>query len=407
MPHIANPQDTPNEVHIPVLHTQYTCRDCRGSYERDEVIELDRYGFTCLVCIESHYSQCLRCDRTTHDRHFHRDEEVCDECFSENENQGDNDAQIHFRSYMPSSQYLNSGVGGIVKNSIPFGIELEVTLPDNLRASILSRSIPREVGVETDGSIVGGYGLELQLPPACGASAENLIYDVCSKLKEMEARVNRSCGYHLHIDVAKVDTDHTAASALNILKDLWLFYVAFEDVIVSFLPKSRRNNRYCQSLRSDYHFREIMQATSMEKLERIWYRVTNRDDLDNSKGETKHSSRYRGINMHTLFAMRHIEIRYHSGTINARKILEWANLHTTIINCALEHKLIGPALFEANSNIDLAEKTNLFFNMLGIEKKSEDYFRIRQEIFAPKVNYSMSKKNKKEAEKVLSEENEQ
>ena len=209
-------------------------------------------------------------------------------------------------------------------------------------------------------------------------------------MSEYHARVNNSCGFHLHIDVSDIDSrrdlyDYSARSferaKLDKIKRLWLFYIAFEDVIQSFLPTNRRANGYCKPLKADYHYREIYNAESVEILERIWYRARTKADKDRKKENSKDETRYRGINMHTLFRDRHIEIRYHSGTTNWRKILEWTNLHLTIIDYIFNNGVNFGLLENMIAEIDVAKKTQKFFEVLRLPKESSDYFLVRQSTF--------------------------
>jgi hypothetical protein len=258
-------------------------------------------------------------------------------------------------------------------------------MPTGEKKAKVSHELPRSIGVHEDGSIGGkGYGIEICTPPASGDKGENLLKEVCDIMARNGATVNKSCGLHVHLDVKEID-NRNANEMYRSVQRLWLFYLTFEDVLMSFLPPSRRSSNYCQSLKSDYHFREIAEAQNIDKLEKIWYRVSNQRDIVECKSESKHQTRYRGINMHTLFSERHIEIRFHSGTINFKKIAEWVNLHARIIDFAFNNNIDFEYMKKLSSSIDEGAKTREFFDMLKLSKGSRDYFLSRQEVFKGKL----------------------
>lgn len=155
-------------------------------------------------------------------------------------------------------------------------------------------------------------------------------------------------------------------------------YLAYEDVLLSFVPKSRRGNQYCTPLGVDYHIKEIATASTLGQLEKIWYRVRTQKDSDKRKSIGKDKTRYRNINMHTFFSDGHIEIRLHSGTINPDKIKHWTALHTAIVDYAVKEMYSLNGAITAFSEIDLSKKTTDLLEKIKVEKSTKDYFISRQ-----------------------------
>jgi len=90
-----------------------------------------------------------------------------------------------------------------------------------------------------------------------------------------------------------------------------------------------------------------------------------------------------GVNLHSLFANKHLEIRYHSGTLNPVKVLEWVNLHQRIIDLAVEHASIAIGYTrDVAQESKLEDKTQMLFDALQLDESSRAYFRNRQEMFA-------------------------
>lgn len=277
-------------------------------------------------------------------------------------------------------------------------MEIECQSSDDDLRDCAHDQMPQGVQWGSDRSI-SHDGVEIRTPIMSGDKGEAVVNAICHELKENQFEVDKSCGYHLHVEC--IDAKDNMSSKC---RNLWLFYIAFEDVIMSFLPKSRRNNKYCQTLRSDYHFKEVRDAGNIEELEKIWYRVKDKMTLNRNKREKKNGTRYRGINMHTLFAFKHVEIRFHSGTINARKILEWVALHTAIVDRSFNVGFDHSELKRIHDLTDITDKTEEMFHLISVPLKTKDYFLTRQEVFAPPRKLSSDKKVEEETKEALSEE---
>ena len=63
---------------------------------------------------------------------------------------------------------------------------------------------------------------------------------VCWVLDICNAKVNDSCGFHVHMDAAGFN--------LDTWKNLTLTYKHLEHLIDAFMPRTRRNNTYCKTL---------------------------------------------------------------------------------------------------------------------------------------------------------------
>lgn len=361
--------------------TPEACMECTNPITaetgRSTVINSD--GVVCDRCYNDNgYSTCVECSRASQDIDS---DDLCVNCAESN-----SDDEVAYRDINMDNAdtYRSQEHGEIIKSSRRFGIELETQYEYEEDGKKASHALPDDVGVSTDGSI-RGFGLEVQTPPASGKLAETLIKEVCATVSKCNATVDDSCGYHVHIDYADVDS-LSADRQFNRIRQLWLFYIAFEDVLISFLPESRRKkSRYCEPLRSEYHFKEVSSTGNMDQLEKLWYRTRTAIDTTRCKSDKKHQTRYRGINMHTLLTGRHLEIRFHSGTINPRKVLEWANLHAIIGDRILGNLFDVDLLKFNNNSIDLKHKTNTFFELVCLDPKSEAYFRARQDKFTPKT----------------------
>lgn len=370
----------------------YTCESCeeirirRGDPswggQRDR-----RFCHECTDDIE--HVSCERCGNyfLENDPEWEAgDGTYCFECVAERQNEGEA-SNNSFRYHDPrmDESYITGAIAGKILTSLrPVGIELEAEFKDKKKALKGVGELSRAIGLGTDASITG-MGLEFRFPPASGNLAEELTTTTCAILKKSSFDVNPSCGYHIHIDMADFG-EMPADKQLMALKLLWIMYIAFEEVIVSFLPVSRHANRYCKTIRSEYSIGEVLSARNRDDLERMWYRVRTAADLHRCKSDTRHSysddqTRYRGINFHPFWKEGHMEVRYHTGTLRPEKILEWANLHARIVDVSANMKVNKETieyLKDACNSNSLTLKTDRFFSLLSLPSKSKGYFLARQ-----------------------------
>lgn len=108
-------------------------------------------------------------------------------------------------------------------------------------------------------------------------------------------RVNRTCGLHVHIDMSgysEFELRNIAESYYR-TQDAWFYLVA----------PSRRTNSYCRKFSEDYDYTDFRY-------------IPCRYYWANWKAYDEHGS---------------LEIRLHQGTLSAKKIKNWAELHTRFI----------------------------------------------------------------------------
>ena len=162
----------------------------------------------------------------------------------------------------------------------------------------------------------GVYSVELVSP--------KLTYDELPKFQEcirqlrhIGAKVNASCGIHVHVDAA----NHNRQSLKNLLGIMY----SKEDILFKALQVNPgRVNRYCQKVREPMLI-EARKLSSEETkdltaLERIWY-----------EGEIMHNvhynwTRYYALNLHSVFYRGTVEFRCFNSTLHAGKAAAYVNL---------------------------------------------------------------------------------
>lgn len=190
------------------------------------------------------------------------------------------------------------------------------TEPD---ATIATDNTGREWRVVRDSSIVtdGGEQCELVTPILNYGDIETL-QEIVRKLRKAGAKVNKSCGLHVHIG-AKGMTAQAIRNLVNTVASREeLFFKALN-------VDEARKRRYCKPV--DERFLQELNAkkpATLDEVKTIWYG----DDHDHDYHY--HESRYHALNLHATFTKGTIEFRLFNGTLHAGEI------KTAIqISCAL------------------------------------------------------------------------
>lgn len=332
------------------------CEECEAIQEWGEMNE-----WQCDECV----NRCSRCE--------------CSPCECDDDREY---FSIPERLYSPLHlpAFQSNDNGKYIISPRIFSAEIECYVPDKRAMNAIAKDISESVGITSDGSL-SDHGVELQTPLLKGKNGELALKAICRVLNAQGATVNKETGLHIHLDGKGLLPKTITTTEPTALKQLWQFYVAFDDVMLSFLPTSRRNCQYAKPMKQSARYTALAQAKTQADLEAIWYGSHNRSYVAGRKAHSKDSSRYAGVNIHILLAEKHLEIRFHSGTLNATKILEWTAMHQRICDLATAGELVT-----SESMLDLAldVKTKMFFAILKLPDHAEKYFMRRQEQFMSK-----------------------
>lgn len=335
----------------------------------------DRDIFVCSRCVERR-AGCNSCGERLPIEYVEAGE--CGTCI---DGRG---SHSHNRTFSRSLKWVSKELGQILRTPRMVSAEIEGFVPSGDHLVVLAGKYPKEGGMGRDGSLEGkGHPFEIQTPRIAGAKGEEFMHRAAAALKSVKASVNSSCGMHIHLDgkgiIPKSRKEYPAA-----LMHLWRAHLVFEDVILSFLPYERRNNPYCRPMAQTFTLTELDGVESLLDAEKLWYRNRSYNEIRESKRHHRHSSRYFGVNLHSLLANGHMEIRYHSGTLLSKKVLEWANLHALIMDASVKGAFKHDFLQEAMATSSLREKAEMLFSAIGLAESSRQYFYRRQKKFAVK-----------------------
>lgn len=210
-------------------------------------------------------------------------------------------------------------------NRLTFGVEIECY--NVIRTNLIEKGTRKGLSVRSegynhsdnqhyykivsDGSLTGNDTNEVVSPILQGNDGLNSLKRLCEALNEIDAKVNRSCGLHVHIGAANMTDKHY----LNIIKN----YQRLEALVDSFMPLSRRanNNGFCRSLQG-FDFSRC---------------TTKRDVYDMM------NSRYYKINGHAYFRHQTIEFRQHSGTTDYTKISMWIQFLAALVKYSEKNEI--------------------------------------------------------------------
>lgn len=274
-------------------------------------------------------------------------------------------------------EFQSTTSGKIIVSKRIFSAELECYAPNQRAQRTAEDMLSEHIGISRDGSL-NENGVEFQTPKLKGKKGEQTIRDICQVLNNEKYFVNKDTGLHIHLDGKGLLPTTISTTEPVALKQLWQFYVAFDEVMLSFLPAARRRNRYCISMSKSEKYATIGKAQTQRDIEALWYKVSAPRHIDALKAHHYHDTRYMGVNLHSLLADNHLEIRFHSGTLKAIKILEWTALHQRIADMAAANELVTS---EAMLTLPLDKKTKMFFSILGLTDRAQKYFMRRQAQF--------------------------
>ncbi len=174
--------------------------------------------------------------------------------------------------------------------------------------------------VVSDSSLSGQYAFELVSPILQGASGLCQVETVGRVLTEIGAKVNKSCGLHVHVDARDIDT-----AAMKRVCKMWMKY---ESCFDSVMPESRRNNVFCRSTRNDFRSLDV-----------AFNAIDAARDLNGLRA-VMGGNRYKKLNLESLVRHGTVEFRQHSGTVDNTKMVMWIELVTAFIECAVTAKAI-------------------------------------------------------------------
>lgn len=191
---------------------------------------------------------------------------------------------------------------------------------DGRRWKIVSDSSIRQ---ENSNSSYAGpeYRCEL-VSPICNYEDIKTIQEIVRAIRRAGAKVNESCGLHVHIDASQ----HTAKSLKNIANIM----ASKETMLFKALQvRPERIDKWCKKVEGRL-LEELTKKRpkTIAEVKKIWYE--GRDGSYNHY----HSSRYHALNLHSVFQKGTVELRMFNSTLHAGKVKAYIQLCLAISNQA-------------------------------------------------------------------------
>lgn len=132
----------------------------------------------------------------------------------------------------------------------------------------------------------------------------------------------------------------------------------------------------------------------VSKLEKWWYSqfrnggyyyaIHNKNSVERRKYGGKYdNTRYAGVNWHIYFSSgNHFEVRYHSGTLNPRKIMMWAEIHTRFTDALISKRNLSQPYLKKVLNLSVPKKLKAFQHLTGVDDQVIGYMKERMALFA-------------------------
>lgn len=228
------------------------------------------------------------------------------------------------------------------------GIEIECVSKINSRA-IVDRFIKKSpllhkyVRVGSDGSIRAeeGFPYQYEFRIMCKQTEVPKVMKRFFEVLKGDIKVNSSCGLHVHLDMRN----------RNYGKSFGRLFTALP-LLASMVPRSRRSNSYCKI-------------------------NTDKDGWKNPR-----SDRYLALNPTSYERHRTLEVRLHSATANANKVINWVRLLTQIIDAPLS---------EAEEPKRTLSSLSTFFNKYSLPADLRNYITRRISKFGKTDTLSIPK----------------
>lgn len=194
-----------------------------------------------------------------------------------------------------------------------------------------------------DGSVHGPIGSgELVSPPTTDLA---MVERALRAAAGAGATANRTCGLHVHVDMAGSD--------LDVWKRLVKLWCRYEDALLTAMPNSRATNSYCKrlvrTLRNTLGGPGPIDPSNLSDVFALVDGLTTLRELTDVRLAC---DRYLTLNPQSTWRYGTVEFRVHSGTTNASKVRRWVRLCQAIVAMAFDTTLVVrpckadlPALF--------------------------------------------------------------
>ena len=244
-----------------------------------------------------------------------------------------------------------------------FGVEVECLFPPrhqnihNVNAMLQAAGL-NKWKAEHDGSLRPNpgsryFGVEIKTSPyITGEEAEAEIERLGAFLKSAGAKVNKSCGVHVHVGARQMTAKEIAKVVAG--------YAKWQGQIMQVLSPSRHSNHFCKPLGQaqrvyNYSTNQYEARGGLpELLEKLAKANTVEEVAKAANGGVGSgrypTERYYSVNLQAYWRLGTIEFRQHQGTVEAAKLWGWVRfLGEFVLATKAVTSFPKPAPAEANA----------------------------------------------------------
>ena len=212
-------------------------------------------------------------------------------------------------------------------NGARWGVERDssIEVPSYTRRGVefISPILKGEAGLKNLIDVVNVIKAEQGEQVTIETPVQNGNATVAEEFEGQGARVNRSCGIHIHVGFPTND--------LRALQRLASLVASLEDgIYASTGSAARRNGVYSRPTKCDTGRKSTVKSKSQQQFNNAW--------------AGSYSSRYFGLNLSNLIngTRPTVEFRFFSGSTNPRKIAAWTQLCLGLVQLALSSQRSAP-----------------------------------------------------------------
>lgn len=286
----------------------YQCEDCRDAFQSSSNLYSRNNRLYCENCVNDHEEE----------------EEDCDSectCYS-----GRTFHHCNVNSFTKTMGLTQC-----------FGVELETSVCERFNNDNLEY-----FHCKHDGSIDGRE--YVSAGKMCGDDGINAIESFLIKADRAGFKVNKKCGYHLHLDSENFSGDE--------LSRIIHAYLNHAQEWRSLVSESRRENSFCKAINPPIDLTYIMENGAIVK------------DKQHLAGQSGYLDRYKWLNIAAMRSHGTIEIRLHSGTLDRDKVVNWIKAHLAFWEYYRREEVDNfRSLFSVFDAVDSSHELSKFYKM--------------------------------------------